>query len=209
MLQGQTAVYEGYEVCLFPLDYMYCTQVSGPGSYSHCCGHASDWVGTHNDYPVWAPYSGTVTSIGSASGGYAVNFVSDNEVWTPSGLSYVTTRLLHCNNYPPASGHVNQGDLLYYSGQSGMATGDHVHIDCSLIADDNIVSYGYYCSGGNLCYALSASEEPYLVFYTTGDEDIVNTQGMDFVEWTGSPIIIGGKFKWWLYANRTGEFIYE
>lgn len=209
MRQGQTAVYEGHEVCLFPLDYMYCTQVSGPGSYSHCCGHASDWVGTHSNYPVLAPYSGTVTSIGSASGGYAVNFVSDDEVWTPSGLSYVTTRLLHCNNYPPASGHVNQGDLLYYSGQSGMATGDHVHIDCSLIADDNIVSYGYYCSGGNLCYALSASEEPYLVFYTTGDEDIVNTQGMDFVDWTGSPIIIGGKFKWWLCANRTGELIYD
>lgn len=198
MLQGQTSVYDGHEVCLFPLDYMYCTQVSGPGSYSHCCGHASDWVGTHSNYPVWAPYSGTVTSIGSASGGYAVNFVSDNEVWTPSGLSYVTTRLLHCNNYPPASGHVNQGDLLYYSGQSGMATGDHVHIDCSLIADDNIVSYGYYCSGGNLCYALSASEEPYLVFYLTGDEDVVNTQGMDFVDWTGSPIIISGKFKWWI-----------
>lgn len=209
MLQGQTAVYEGHEVCLFPLDYMYCTQVSGPGSYSHCCGHASDWVGTYSNYPVWAPYSGTVTSIGSASGGYAVNFVSDAEVWTPSGLSYVTTRLLHCNNYPPASGHVDQGDLLYYSGQSGMATGDHVHIDCSLIADDNIVSYGYYCSGGNLCYALSASEEPYLVFYLTGDEDIVNTQGMEFVDWTGSPIIIGGKFKWWLCANRTGELIYD
>lgn len=209
MLQGQTAIYEGHEVCLFPLDYMYCTQVSGPGSYSHCCGHASDWVGTHSNYPVWAPYSGTVTSIGSASGGYAVNFVSDDEVWTPSGLNYVTTRLLHCNNYPPASGHVNQGDLLYYSGQSGMATGDHVHIDCSLIADDNIVSYGYYCSGGNLCYALSASEEPYLVFYLTGDEDVVNTQGMDFVDWTGSPIIIGGKFKWWLCANRTGELIYD
>ena len=209
MLQGQTAVYEGHEVCLFPLDYMYCTQVSGPGSYSHCCGHASDWVGTHSNYPVWAPYSGTVTSIGSASGGYAVNFVSDSEVWTPSGLSYVTTRLLHCNNYPPAYGHVDQGDLLYYSGQSGMATGDHVHIDCSLIADDNIVSYGYYCSGGNLCYALSASEEPYLVFYLTGDEDIVSTQGMEFADWTGSPIIIGGKIKWWLYANRTGELIYE
>ena len=209
MLQGQTAVYEGHEVCLFPLDYMYCTQVSGPGSVSHCCGHATDWIGTHDDYPVWAPYSGTVTSIGSASGGYALNFVSDAEVWTPSGLSYVTTRLLHCNNYPPASGHVNQGELLYYTGRTGQASGDHVHIDCSLIADDNIVSYGVVCEWGNLCYALSESVEPYLVFYTTGDEDIVNTQGMEFVDWTGSPIIIGGKIKLWLYANRTGELIYE
>lgn len=198
MLAGQTATYQGSEVCLFPLDYMACTQISAPDSYSHCCGHATDWVGPSNNYPVYAPYSGTVTSVGSQAGGYAINFVSDAEVWTPSGLSYVTSRFLHCNSYPPQTGHVNQGELLYYTGQSGMATGDHVHIDASLIANDNIVSYGYYCSGGNLCYALSESEEPFLIYYLTGDEDIINLRGMEFVDWTGSPIIISGKFKWWM-----------
>lgn len=198
MQAGQRAEYQGHEVALFPLDILNCTQVSAPDSYSHCCGHATDWIGQYSDYPVYAPYSGTVTSIGSQSGGYAINFVSDAEVWTPSGLSYVTSRFLHCNNYPPQSGHVQQGDLLYYTGSSGMATGDHVHIDCSLIANDNIISYGYYCRGGNLCYALSASEEPYLVYYLTGDETIIGTQGMEFVDWTGSPIIIGKKFLWWI-----------
>lgn len=207
MLAGQTASYQGHEVALFPLDIMNCTQISAPDSYSHCCGHASDWVGSHSDYPVYAPYSGTVTSIGSAGGGYPINFVSDDEVWTPSGLSYVTSRFIHCNSYPPKTGHVNQGELLYYSGSSGMATGDHVHIDCSLIANDNIVSYGYYCRGGNLCYALSESEEPYLVYYTTGDENIINLQGMTFVDWTGSPIIIGGKFKWWLFKRRKDIYV--
>lgn len=197
MLAGQTATYQGHEVCLFPLDYMACTQISEQGALSHCCGHATDWAGPYDRYPVYAPYSGTVTSVGSQSGGYPINFVSDAEVWTPSGLSYVTSRFLHCDTYPPQTGHVNQGELLYYSGHSGWALGDHVHIDASLKADDYIVSYGVYCSG-NLCYALSESEEPYLIYYLTGDEDIVNLHGLEFVTWEGSPIIISGKFKWWM-----------
>ncbi len=199
MLAGQRAEYQGNEVCLFPLDIMNCTQVSGPGSYSHCCGHATDWVGSHNDYPVYAPYSGTVTSVGTYEYGYAINFTSDAEVWTPSGLTYVTTRFIHCNNYPPATGHVQQGDLIYYTGNTGFSQADHVHIDCSLVHNDSSIYYGITCPGGNLCYSLSGSESPELVFYTTGDEAIINTRGMTFIDWTGSPIIIGKKFKWWLF----------
>lgn len=46
---------DGLQVLVWPLDIMNITQVSGPGSFSHCCGHPIDVVGTSARYPIYAP----------------------------------------------------------------------------------------------------------------------------------------------------------
>lgn len=178
MLAGQTSVAsDGYENALFPLDYLYCTQVSGPGSFSHCCGHPADYIGPNDRYPYYAPFS--MTKYGTIASEGTTQWVSDRPVHTPLGLTYVSVQFTH-DNTPPAASHLNQGDLVGHTGTAGFVTGDHVHIDQSNIASAALVSYGVVCSGGNNCYALYHSQQPYDIFYITGDETIVQTQGMSF-----------------------------
>ena len=180
MLPGQTSVAsDGYENALFPLDYLYCTQRSGPSSLSHCCGHACDWIGTYDEYPYYAPFS--MTKYGSIPSEGTTQWVSDRPVHTPMGLTYVSVQFTHDNN-PPAATHLNQGDLVGHTGVNPptMVTGDHVHLDQSPVANAALVYYGITCSYGNPCYSLYHSAEPYEIFYITGDEQIVQTQGMSF-----------------------------
>lgn len=173
MRAGETASYNGYQYCLFPLDYLYCTQVSGPSSLSHCCGHPCDWIGSSANYPYYAPCDCHRTAT-LASNGQTI-YTSDNPVWTPNGLTYVSFLFAHDNNIPSQTSF-SQGQLIGHTGTAG-GVGDHVHLDQSLIHNDVITNYGIYCSYGNLCYALGASTYPADVFYLTGTETIVQTLG--------------------------------
>lgn len=184
MRAGETLSYHGYQVCLFPMDYMYITQVSGPGSYSHCCGHPADYIGTYDDYPIYAPCDCHL--VYSDSVGNTRAYTSDNPVWTPQGLQYVTFSFTHDEN-PPAATSFSQGDLIAHTGTAGQVTGDHSHIDQSNIANAQLVYYGITCAYGNPCYALEDSQEPYEIFYLSGAETIVQTQGMTFEAWTQPP----------------------
>lgn len=177
MYAGQRASYNGYEYCLFPLDVLNCTQTSAPDSLSHCCGHPADYTGPSNNYPYYAPF--TCTRIWTYPSSGETIYVSDNPVWTPSGLSYVSILFAHDDNIPSQT-HFNQGDLIGHTGTTGFALGDHVHIDQSLHQNDSLVNYGITCRGGNVCWALQYSTYPYDVFYLGGTEQIINTQGMQF-----------------------------
>lgn len=189
MLAGQTATYQGSEVALLPFDYVYITQNSAPGAYSHCCGHATDFAFPTTQYPIYAPFSCHETSPWEST--YTGRtFTSDAPVWTPNhGLTYVTVRFVH-DTIPMSGTHFNQGELIAHSGQGGSARGDHCHMDTSPIANATLVYYGVTCGGyGNRCYALSNSALPSRIFYTTGDENIVNTTAsgitLSFKQWDG------------------------
>lgn len=184
MQAGERISYNGYQVCLFPMNYIYCTQVSSPDSYSHCCGHPADWIGSYNQYPCYAPFDCHL--VYSDNVGNTRAYSSDNPVWTPQGLGYVTVSFTHDTN-PPAATSYRQGDLIYHTGVAGFVTGDHVHIDQSNINDAQLISYGYYCAGGNLCYALDGSEYPANIFYLSGNETIITTLGQDFETWDKPP----------------------
>lgn len=177
MYAGQTASYQGYQYALFPLDYVYCTQESSPSSYSHCCGHPADWIGPYAHYPYYAPFDCHRIQYLPA---YAqVTYCSDNPVWTPSGLHYVTFTVVHDESIPSQTSF-SQGELIGHTGQAGQAAGDHVHLDQSLYADDYPVSYGIYCTYGNLCAAQAHSALPDEVWYLGGTEQIVRPLGNDF-----------------------------
>lgn len=177
MLAGETASYNGYQYCLFPLSYIYCTQESSPSSLSHCCGHPADWIGSYAQFPYYAPCDCVRTGI-IASNGQTV-YSSVNKVWTPSGLTYVSFLFAHDNNIPSQTSF-RQGELIGHTGTAGQVTGDHVHLDQSLHQNDGVVSYGITCAYGNLCYALQYSTYADDVFYITGNETIVRPLSSNF-----------------------------
>ena len=183
MISGERASYDGHEYCLFPLPYMRCTQRGTPGdmdSYSHCCNYACDWGQPDGSsiIPAYAPFTGYLTNTGAANG--RCYFVSDDAVWTPAGLAYVTLELVHDEN-PPASGHYVQGSLIYHTGMAGNVTGAHVHIDQANRADERIENSGITCRGSSgTCWRLPHTVEEDTIFYITGSETIVNLRGLNF-----------------------------
>lgn len=189
MQAGERLTYQGYEVCLFPMDYLYCTQVSGPDSYSHCCGHPADWIGTYDEYPIYAPFSCHLVYSDGYSVGNTRAYSSDNPVWTPMGLTYVTVSFTH-DNSPPAATGFDQGDLIAHTGIAGYALGDHCHMDQSDINGAQLISYGIWCDPDIPfpCYALDGSEQPYDIFYLSGNETVAYTHGMTFETWS-QPVI--------------------
>lgn len=198
MLAGQTATYEGHQVALFPMDMLYATQVS-PEPFSHCCGHPVDLIGSHDAYPIYAPFDCTLYNSG-ASGNRRM-YVSDSEVWTLKGLQTVSVSFTH-DNTPPTKTHFKQGELIAHTGRAGDALGDHVHTDQALYANAPLVSYGVVCEHGNMCYAMRDDCAITDVYYLTGDEAIRSTMGLEFETWTGSPIYIRGFKKPWLWSKK-------
>lgn len=188
MRAGETKTYRGYEVCLFPLDYLYCTQVSGPSSTSHCCGTASDWIGLYDFYPYYAPFSCTRIYQDSDT----VCYINDNPVWTPDGLQqHVIISFTHDRN-PPAATHYDQGDLIGYTGDAGFVMGVHVHLDQAFDSQRVLIDSGITCQAGNQCYYIRKGITPEHCYYLSGSETIVQTLGQSFQTWSGSSGISTG-----------------
>lgn len=185
---GQTLVAsDGHEVCLFPMDVLYITQLSGPSSLSHCCGNPIDIVGNTPQYPLYAPFSCHL--VWSWPDGNERSYTSDNPVWyaTPNGngwtLGYVTVCFTHQNN-PPTKTNFKQGEVIAHTGTAGNVTGDHCHLDQSTLPNVGNVSYGVTCAYGNLCYALDGSTDPTKIYFIN-DTNVVQTLGLNFSTWDG------------------------
>lgn len=135
MLANQTLVaQDGYEVCLFPMPYLYMTQDEG-GDYSHAGTYAIDFVGFNGssvitNAPLYAPCS-MRCRIAPSGGSNGEIWDSVDKVHLPNGqLDYITLEVEHSNNppYHYVGATVSQGQLFYTTGNAGWATGDHVHI---------------------------------------------------------------------------------
>ena len=166
-----------YECALFPLDYMNCTQVPSAGAYSHCCGTATDWKGNGNRYPYYAPVSCHRISLSGSDN--IAKYVSDDQVVTPSGLSYISFLFMHDNSVP-SNTRFAQGELIGRTGTAGNVTGDHLHLDQCFGQSITLVNSGITCSGGSTCWEVQNGYMPQYVYFITGDETIVNLQGQLF-----------------------------
>lgn len=191
MLAGERMTGEdGVEVCLFPMDYMSLSQGYGPGTFSHCCGCPCDWASPNKaPYPVYAPFTGHVVARGQGTGN-TLFYSSDEPVRTPSGDIYVSVQMTHAYyGSIPTKSHFTQGELIYYTGQQGLAYGDHLHLDQCQGQDQMWVGYGITCSGGNNCWALPNGVSPERIFFIDGRETIVSTGSMNFIIGDGTPVI--------------------
>lgn len=123
----------GYEVMLFPLEYLYMSQDEG-GDYSHAGTLNIDFLGWGAqgrilNCPYYAPC--TCTCIASPDPFNNVRiYQSDNLVHLADGsISIVCFQVAHDNNPLSVGTHLNQGDLMGHTGTYGNVTGDHLHFN--------------------------------------------------------------------------------
>lgn len=193
----------GYEVMLFPMEYMNISQGEG-GSYSHHL--AMDFLGWNSlgrvyDCPYYAPCSAEcVFSFGT----------SDNRTWESIGdvhLADGTIRhVTFCFNHdetPPALGTIlTQGALIGHSGTAGQATGDHMHFNTAYGTYQ-----GYVLIPGTEFYELANSSHIYDTCYVNNTV-IVDGNGYNWKTFEGGsptppePDKKKHKFPWFIYANK-------
>lgn len=203
MRAGEKAYYNGVQVALFPLDYVYCTQIPDPDGFSHCCGTATDWVGPTNQYPFYAPFDCHLVAQNSSENLRA--YRSNNPVLTPSGTFYLITGFVHDDN-PPSQTSFSQGELIGHTGVTGFVTGDHVHIDQTKAETYTYQASGKICGSGNMCYLVPGGIDAPEAYFLSGSETIVTTLGQNFQTWSGT----GSKIKTWIMGaaalrKRRGE----
>ena len=168
---------DGYEVMLFPLEYMYISQGEG-GSYSHANTFNIDFLGWGANgriynCPYYAPCSCKCvnTSFGQSSNSRV--FTSLNKVHCPDGsLSYVTFNVMHDDN-PIANLNdtFTQGDLIGHTGTTGQGvTGDHLHYNMCL------GTYQGFYNVGTGHYQLIGSKHIYNLSYVN-DTNILDGYG--------------------------------
>lgn len=191
---------DGYEVLLFPLEYMNISQ-DEYGSYSHSGILAIDFLGWGANgrilqCPYYAPCSCTcIYSTGSENRIWQ----SNNKVHFADGsLDYVTWVQAHDNNPLPIGTVLNQGDLLGHTGTAGNVTGDHLHLN---------VARGQYANWdpSTNYRQLNNSIHIYDAMYIN-DTTIINGENHPWQTWNQpippTPTIKKSKFKWVLYARK-------
>lgn len=136
MRAGQRMIaQDGYEVALFPLEYLNMSQDEG-ADYSHQGTYNIDFLGWGANgriynCPIYAPCTMKLVDFwDSEGGGHNCVFESTNKVHLANGqLDYLTIAFGHDANPPITTiGQVvTQGQLCYHTGTYGNVTGDHVH----------------------------------------------------------------------------------
>lgn len=195
---------DGYEVMLFPLEYLYISQDEG-GSTSHLHTYSIDFLGWGyngrvNACPIYAPCSCKCVNVSFAS--HSRVFQSLNKVHFPDGtFDYVTFNTMHDNNPIASLNQIfQQGDLIAHTGDAGHATGDHVHFNTAR------GTYQGFYDVGTGHYQLVNSTHIYNTCYVN-DTTIVRGLSHPWTTYQGgvTPTYKRYKFKWVLYARKLRE----
>lgn len=191
---------DGYEVLLFPLEYMYMSQDEG-SDFSHAGTYNMDFLGWGSNgriynCPYYAPCKCRLIYRNTSS---AYNIWNSTDlVHTPLGLMKVCFMVVHDDNLPYTLGTVlNQGDLLGHTGSSGEATGDHLHLN---VASGNYD--GQEQVPPNNAWQLKNSKHIYDMMYVN---DTVIVRGFNHPWRTYSEGVFNdlkSKFPWVLYSRK-------
>lgn len=193
---------DGYEVMLFPLEYMNASQEEG-GGYSHAGTLQMDFLGWGANgrvlnCPYYAPCSCKCVATTDSSTNNRV-FQSINQVHLADGsLGYVTFEVAH-DLFPVVGVGVilNQGDLMGHTGTAGYVTGDHVHFQCA-----RGTYAGWEQVPPNNNWQLKNEMHIYDACYVN-DTTIINGYSYNWREWNGPTKKKEEKhFPWVLYAKK-------
>ena len=192
---------DGKEVCLFPCEAMYIT----PGSSEHGV-LALDFLPRNisgqviTAMPCYAPFSGTLVYTGND---HNCILESDDLVHMPDGsLEYGRVLVAHSFTAPVQGTHYNQGEEFYKSGNYGLSTGEHLHMEVGHVANK---SDQYWNTGGiGLYNAIHMWNGLYV-----DDTVLLQDNGYSWQLW-GQPAPPSTTeeykgFKWVLYTNKLRE----
>jgi len=192
---------DGYEVLLFPLEYLYMSQDEG-GSYSHLYTYSIDLMGWGPNGRIYqCPYYAPCTLVcKSVSSGSVVWESVDKVHFANNVLDYVTIHFAHDDN---TSIHyvgeiINQGELIGHTGTTGNVTGDHVHLNTAR------GHYAGFYDVGTGHYQLRNATHVYDTMFVN-DTIIRNGYNHNWIEYNGSiqpTYHKKGRFKWVLYAQK-------
>ena len=197
---------DGYEVMLFPLEYLYMSQDEG-GDFSHAGTLAMDFLGWNSlgrvlHCPYYAPVS--CTCIASTESANRI-WQSNSQVHLADGsLDYVTWVVAHDNNPPAVGTSLVQGQLMGHTGTAGNVTGDHLHLN---IAKGQYANWERVPPNNN--WQLRNSMHIYDACFVN-DTTIVQGYGHSWIDWTGPiPPTPSGKkkkgFPWAIYGRKFRE----
>ena len=193
---------DGYEVLLFPLEYMYISQGEG-GSTSHQGTYNIDFLGWGRNgrvynCPYYAPCKCKLVYKNTTSA-YNI-WDSVDMVHTPLGLMKVCFMVIHDDNLPYNIGDViNQGDILGHTGSSGYAYGDHLHLN---VASGNYEGQEQVPPDNQ--WQLKNSEHIYSMMYVN-DTNIVDGDNYPWTVYNGGVTPISNNFKkfpWVIYSRK-------
>ena len=188
---------DGYEVMLFPLEYMNISQGEG-GSLSH--DKAMDFLGWDANGRVYqCPY------YAPCSARCVANFGTGNSTWQsldlvhlPDGSLTIVTFCFDHDLSPHVVGDVvTQGDIIGHTGTAG-GVGDHCHFNTAL------GTYaGYEIVTGTQWYQLKHSSHIYNTCYVN-DTVLVDDYGYNWRIYTAPTPTPSKKkkFPWVLYARK-------
>ena len=198
---------DGYEVMLFPLEYMYISQ-DEYGQTSHQDILAIDFLGWNSlgrvyQCPYYAPCSCTCITSTDASANNRI-WQSTNKVHLADGsLDYVTWVVAHDNNPPAIGTSLVQGQLMGHTGTAGYVTGDHLHLN---------VAKGQYANWEQVPPSYNWQLRNSMHIYNAcfvNDTIIIDGEGHNWITWDEPPTPTEKgkktKFPWVLYARKFRE----
>lgn len=212
MNQGDKAFHDGYEVLLYPLEYVNIT--ASPYASNHVVrGIANSGLWDNGRYQqqvrkLYAPC--TMRLVASYPTGslnaHTQMWVSTNPVWIPQSENpvYVSMAFSHSDTlyYTQIGTVIEQGTHFLDTGIYGLyGTGYHTHMILYIGERSTMFPTGY-CEylQGNIWYSNNSPTNIATFFYITGSETLVNTQGLTFEVFTPT-----GKDKYLFY--RRGDYV--
>lgn len=193
---------DGYQVCLFPLEYMNISQDEN-GGYSHQGTYNIDFLGWSAigrllNCPYYAPVDLKCVDGSSVADNNRIYESLDPVHLADGTIDYLTILVAHDNNPPHNIGDiVRQGQLLGRTGTAGQVTGDHVHSCCGKGRYQGITTRPTgHIDLTNRCHYWEATY--------VNDTTIINGENHDWKIWNGgSPSFHRkAKFPFVLYANK-------
>ena len=192
---------DGYEVMLFPLEYMNISQ----GEYGNTSHYlAMDFLGWGaNGRILQCGYYAPCSCHSVASfGGDTIVWQSNDLVHCADGsLQIVTFLFAHDNNLPSVGERRIQGQLIGHTGTAGQVTGDHCHFNT---ANGTYAGMIHVPDVQYNAYELKNSEHIYNICYVN-DTVLYNDYGYNWLEYHGGvipPSPSEHHFPWVLYAQK-------
>lgn len=195
MNSGDKLIYDGYEVLLYPTDYINIT--ADPSASNHTIiGVSNSGLWDNGWYqtpikPLYAPC--TMRLVASyptgQSAGHAQLWVSVNPVWVPQYNEpvFVSFSAGHSDTlyYQDIGTVIKQGTHFYDTGTFGYVTGAHTHYILAFGTRESMFPTGRNAIYGATWYSPNPPINIATYFYITGDEVLVNTRGLTFNKFEG------------------------